>query len=78
VYINARISNQEKRERIVRELEVIRTQELDPPCHSLMVDNSLEWYVDVAWLRHALPAHADYYSIIESIFREEILCEYSP
>jgi hypothetical protein len=77
VYINARISNQEKLEKIVRELEVVRAQEIDPPCHSLMVDNSLEWYVDVAWLCHALPAHAHYYSTIEAIFREEILCEYS-
>lgn len=76
VYINARISNQEKFEKILRELEAIRAQEIDPPCHSLMVDDSLEWYIDVAWLSHILPDHVHYYSIIEGVFREEILCEY--
>ena len=76
LYINARISNREKFEKILKELEVIRAQEIDPPCHSLMVGDSLEWYIDVAWLSDILPDHVQYYSIIEGIFREEILCDY--
>lgn len=78
VYINARISNREKFEKIQRELEVIRIQEIDPPCYSLMVDDSLEWYIDAAWLSHAIPDYSHYYSIIEAIFREQILCEDRP
>jgi hypothetical protein len=77
VYINARISNREKFKKILKELQVVRAQELNPPCHSLVVDDNLELYVDVAWLGNALPDHAHYYSIIESIFRYEIMGEQS-
>ncbi len=78
VYINARISNREKLEKIQEELEVIRIQETDPPCYSLMVDDSVELYVDVGWLSHAFPDYSQYYSIIEGIFREQIMCEDRP
>lgn len=72
LYVSYRISDKPSIEKIRKEFQTISARNHNLPCHTLIVDDRLELYVDVAWLSHVLPEHAHYYSAIEGMFRERI------